>query len=539
MTERLSSSYWPAELTMEIRESTVPSALREAAKMHGPLTALVEGTAALPEDRRRWTFEELLADAEKVAGALLERFEPGERVACWAPNIPEWILLELGCGVAGLVLVTVNPAYKPKELDYVLRQSGASGIFLADEFRGNPMLSTLEEVRPQLPEVREAIRFADFAEFMTSGPASPRFPDVQPMDPVQIQYTSGTTGFPKGALLHHKGLTNNARAFAQITGMEAGDTYVSPFPMFHTAGCVVGTLGCLQSGATHVPVYISDPSLILELVETEQAQILLGVPTVLLAMLESSDMPKRDVSSVRVICSGGSTVPAELVRRCEDAFGARFSIIYGSTECSPLVSQVRLDDSFEDKTESLGRPIPQVEVQVIDPDTGEVVPCTAVGELCVRGYNIMHGYYNMPEQTAEAIDADGWYHTGDLASMDDRGFMHIEGRLKDMIIRGGENIYPREIEDLLFEHPKVAEVAVVGVPDPKWGESVAACVRVVPGESVTESELFAYCREHLAPHKTPKIWDFVESFPLTASGKIQKFVLRNRLAEAGVTATGA
>jgi fatty-acyl-CoA synthase len=521
---------------MEIRETTVPSVLREAAKDFGPLTALVEGTTALPEDRRRWTFGQLLEDSERVAGALLERFEPGERVACWAPNIPEWILFELGCGIAGLVLVTVNPAYRPKELDYVLRQSGASGIFLADEFRGNPMVATLEEVRPQLPALREAIRFADFAEFTASCPASPTFPDVQPMDPVQIQYTSGTTGFPKGALLHHKGLTNNARAFTQITGVEPGDSYVSPFPMFHTAGCVVGTLGCLQAGASHVPVYISDPSLILELVETEQAQVLLGVPTVLLAMLESPDLPKRDVSSVRVIGSGGSTVPAELVRRCEDAFGARFSIIYGSTECSPLVSQVRLDDSFTDKTESLGRPIPQVEVKIADPATGEVLPCDEVGELCVRGYNIMHGYYEMPEQTAESIDTDGWYHTGDLASMDSRGFMHIEGRLKDMIIRGGENIYPREIEDLLFEHPKVAEVAVVGVPDARWGESVAACVRVVPGETVTEAELFAYCREHLAPHKTPKIWDFVESFPLTASGKIQKFVLRQRLAEAGAKA---
>ena len=250
----LSASYWPAEESIEVRHTTIGTVLRAAAEQFGAATALVEGTPVRPENRRRWTFETMVADAERVAGALLERFEPGERVAVWAPNIPEWVLLELGAGLAGIVLVTVNPAYRPKELEYVLRQSGASGIFLVPEFRGNAMAVGLEEVHTGLEQLREVILFPEWDAFMASSPPSPRFPDVQPGDPAQIQYTSGTTGFPKGALLHHRGLTNNARIFTSLAGVQPGDVYVSPFPMFHTAGCVLGTLGTLQAGARHVPV---------------------------------------------------------------------------------------------------------------------------------------------------------------------------------------------------------------------------------------------------------------------------------------------
>jgi fatty-acyl-CoA synthase len=526
----LTSSYWPAEDSTPVLETTVGGVLRESAARHGGAAALVEGTPGAAADRRRWTFEEMLADAEQVAGALLERFAPGERLAVWAPNTPEWILLELGAGLAGIVLVTVNPTYKPKELEYVLRQSGSSGVFLVPEFRGNPMAAALDEVRAGLPSLRESLLFPEWDAFLASCPPSPRLPEVKPTDGAQIQYTSGTTGFPKGALLQHRGLTNNARIFATLTGIRPGDTYVNPFPMFHTAGCVLGVLGTLQAGACHVPVYAFDPSLMLELIETERADIALGVPTVLLALLECPDLFERDVSSLRVVLSGGATVPADLVRRIEQSLGVQFSIVYGTTECSPLVSQVRLDDTFADKTETLGRPVPQTEVKIADPNTGQPVPCGTIGELCVRGYCVMTGYYDMPEQTAAAIDSEGWYQTGDLASMDDRGFLRIEGRLKDMIIRGGENIYPREIEDLLFDHPKVADVAVVGVPDDHWGEAVVAFVRGAPGDAPSADELFAYCREHLAPHKTPRHWEFVDAFPMTASGKVQKFVLREHFA---------
>ena len=279
-----------------------------------------------------------------------------------------------------------------------------------------------------------------------------------------------------------------------------------------------------------MPVYAFDPSLMLELMEAERATLAAGVPTVLISLLECPDVATRDLSALRVVISGAATVPVELVRRIEETLGVDLLIMYGTTECCPGVSAVRLDDSVTDKSETIGRPLPQTEVKVADVATGETAACGAVGELCVRGYCVMTGYFDMPDQTAAAIDADGWYHTGDLASMDDRGFLRIAGRLKEMIIRGGENIYPREIEELLFEHPKVADVAVVGVPDAKWGEQVAAFVRSAPGELPTPEELSAYCRTNLAPHKTPHYWEFVDEFPLTASGKVQKFVLRERFA---------
>jgi len=533
---KLERAYYPADTSSPVLESTVGSALREAAERTPDAAAMVEGVPGPVLDRRRWTNAELLAEAEAVAASLLGRFEPGERVAAWAPNIPEWVLLEFGAALAGVVLVTVNPAYRPSELAYVLRQSGASGIFLVPEFR-SPMARYLDEVRGELPNLREAVLFpggagvapgmTEWKEFVASGSPLEKLPDVAPLDPAQIQYTSGTTGFPKGALLHHRGITNNARLYGERLGMGPGDVYVNPMPLFHTAGCVMGVLSCLQTGAVHVPVPFFDPAAVLELIESERGTVMLGVPTMLIAILEHPDFPNRDLSGVRTIISGGSVVPPELVRRVEDALGVPFTIVFGTTECSPLLTQTALDDDPADRATTLGRPLPQTEVQVVDPGTGEVSAVGEVGELCCRGYLVMTGYYDMPEATAGAIDADGWYHTGDLASMDGRGYVRIEGRLKDMIIRGGENIYPREIEDVLFKHPAVAECAVVGIPDERWGEVVAAFVRVAPGaEQPAETELFALCREHLAPHKTPVHWVFLDAFPLTGSGKIQKYVLR-------------
>jgi fatty-acyl-CoA synthase len=520
-----STSYWPADDSTELRPTTVGSVLREAAERFGGRTALVEGIEDSSE-RRRWTFEQILADAELAAGALLERFEPDERVAVWAPNIPEWVLLELGAALAGIVLVTVNPALKAAEIEYVLGQSQSAGIFLVPEFRGNQMAATLEDIRPRLDALRDAVLFSQWDTFIASGPATARFPDVRPEDAAQIQYTSGTTGFPKGAVLHHYGLTNNSRIFAGIAGLTADDVCVNPLPMFHTAGCVLGTLGALQSGACNVPVVAFDPALMLKLMEDERATVALGVPTMLVGLLERLEVSTYDLSSLRVVLSGGAPVPPDLVRRIEGTLGVKFAIQYGATECSPLVSHVRLDDGFEDKTGTVGRPVPQTEVKVADAASGDPVTRGVIGELCVRGYCVMTGYFRMPDETEAAIDGDGWYHTGDLASMDDRGYLRIEGRLKEMIIRGGENIYPREIEDLLVTHPKVAEAAVVGLPDAKWGEVVAAFVRCVPDGSVTADELRAYCRPRLAPHKTPQRWEFVDAFPLTASGKIKKFALR-------------
>jgi fatty-acyl-CoA synthase len=536
-TSPLVESYWPADTSEPIRETTVGGILCDAAARAADLPALVEGVPD-PTARRRWTYGELLDQAEGVARALLGRFAPGERVAVWANNIPEWVLLEFGAGLAGVTLVTVNPAYRLGELAYVLKQSRANGIFLVSEYRGNPMAAMLEALRTELAELREAILFSEWQGFCASGSPTERLPAVRPEDAAQIQYTSGTTGFPKGAVLHHRGITNNARLWAQGRGIARGDVSVNPMPLFHTASCVVHTLGMVQQLATQVLMPFFDPALQLQLIEAERVTLIGGVPTMLIALLEHPDFAHRDLSSLRSVGSGGATVSPELVRRIESALRIPLLITFGQTETSPTITQTRPDDAPEDRATSLGQPLPQTELKIVDPATREIVPPGAVGELCTRGYLVMHGYFENPTATAAAIDPDGWLHTGDLGSMDERGYCHIEGRLKDMIIRGGENIYPREIEQLLFGHPKVADVAVVGLPDATWGEQVAAFVRPAVGQEPTAEELFAFCRQHLAPHKTPRYWEFVKGFPLTPSGKVQKFVLRDRFVAAADQAPG-
>ena len=522
----LRESYVPADTSSPVLESTVGSVLREAARERPEGLALVEGIAD-PSARRRWSYRELLAESEQVARALRERFEPGERIAVWAPNIPEWVILEFGAGLAGLTLVTVNPAYKPQELAYVLGQSRAAGIFYLPSFRGNPMEESLDAVRSELPELRESISFEDWEAFKASGQPDTSLPEVSAGDPVQIQYTSGTTGFPKGADLHHRGLTNNARFFAERLCIDENSVYLSPMPLFHTAGCVLAVLGAVQRRAALVQMVAFDPALALELAESEGVTHLLGVPTMLIAMLEEPGFTERDLEAVKYVCSGGATVPAELVRRIEHDLGVSFSIIYGQTEASPGITLMQPDDAPEDKHGTLGPVMPQTEIKVIDPESGETLPIGAAGELCARGYGVMTGYFEMPDKTAETIDAEGWLHTGDMVSMDTRGYTTITGRLKDMIIRGGENIYPREIEELLFTHPSVGDVAVLGLPDARWGEVVAAFVRDAdPATPAIHAELRAFLREHLAPQKTPTLWFHVDAFPLTPSGKIQKFILR-------------
>ena len=517
-------SHWLPDTSEPILETTVGSILRDAAAAAPDRTAIV-AAGIEPGTRRCWTFGELLRDAERTAWALLQRFKPGESVAVWAPNLPEWLMLELGAGLAGLVVVSVNPAYRQRELDYVLRQSRSVGLFHVQGFRGNPMAEMVAEVRQDLPELREVVAIEGWDDFL-NGATPCELPAVKPDDPVQIQYTSGTTGFPKGALLHHRGLTNNARLYMQILDCRAGDVYAHAMPFFHTAGCVLSALGPLQAQATHAFLAAFDPGCLLRLIEEERASHLLGVPTMLIAMLEHGELPQRDLTSVRVVTSGGASVAPELVRAIESRLGAAFSIVYGQTESSPLITQVRLDDAPADKTETVGQPLPQTGVKIVDPGNGAVVPIGTVGELCTRGYHVMHEYFDNPEATAAAIDAERWLHTGDLATMDTRGYCRITGRLKEMVIRGGENLFPVEIETVIFEHPAVTEVAVIGVADPKMGEELAAFIRCA-GERPSVAVLRAHCRERLAPQKTPRYWVFVDAFPLTGSGKIQKFVLRD------------
>jgi fatty-acyl-CoA synthase len=530
---RLTESHWPSDESVGLRDLTVGDLLREAASDSPDREGLVAG---VPGIERRWSFAEMLVEAERVAAALLARFSPGERIAVWGPNLPEWVFVELGAALAGMVIVTVNPAYQRHELEYVLGQSRSSGIVLVREWRGNPMLANVEAVHPGLEHLREVIQFEEWEDFLSSATPGP-LPDVSPCDAAQIQYTSGTTGFPKGAILRHGSLTDNAALYVREVELGPDDVYVNPMPMFHTSGCAMGVLGTLHARAKHVPVVAFDPGFVLELIERERGTMLLGVPTMQIALLEHPDVKTRDLSSLRSAVSGGSLVPAELVRRIEATFGVRFCIVFGTTECSPLVTMTRFSDSAEDKAGTIGRAMPQTEVKVIDCASGEIVAPGVIGELCARGYLLMIGYNDDPESTSEAIDLDGWYHTGDLASMDERGYFRIEGRLKDMIIRGGENIYPREIEDVLFDHPDVAEVAVVGIPDDKWGEQVAAFIRPATNVPPTPTELAIYVREHLAAYKAPRTWIFVDSFPLTGSGKVRKFVLREQYVRGELPAT--
>ena len=523
---RLTSSYAPADTSTPVLPTTVGGVLRAAAEAAPDTIALVEGVEDVAA-RRRWTYRELLEEAETVARALAQRFTKGDRVAVWAPNIAEWVILEYGAALAGVVLVTVNPAYQPDELRYVLGQSRSAGLFHVRSYRGNPMQAHLDEVRGSLPDLREVVCFDDWADFLASALPDTPLPDVGPDDPVQVQYTSGTTGFPKGAYLHHRGITNNARFVVERLGLAMGGVYLNPMPLFHTAGCVVGVLGPVQRNATLVCLLQFDPSVMLELIETEAATHLLAVPTMLIAMMEHPDFGVRDLSSMETVCSGGSTVPAALVRQIEDRMAVQLSIIYGQTEASPGITLIRPNDTPVDKATTLGPALPQTELKVIDVASGATLPVGQPGELCTRGSLVMLGYFDMAERTAETIDGEGWLHTGDLVTMDDRGYTTITGRSKDMIIRGGENLYPREIEEVLFTHPKVADVAVVGLPDDKWGEIVAAFVRDTdPADPATDIELRTFVRKSLAPQKTPALWFHVDAFPLTPSGKVQKFLIR-------------
>lgn len=510
-----------------VREGSVGDALRRAAADWGSRIALVEG-AATEAERRRWTFAELLEDAEHVARLLLTRFYPGEHVAVWAPNSPEWIVLEFGAALAGLTLVTVNPAYQAKELAYVLKQSEAAGLFLVRHYRGRDFIAIVDGIRPELPSLRRVAELGDWPAAAMASAARRDLPAVAPDDIAQIQYTSGTTGFPKGALLTHRGLTNNARFFARGIGATPNDVWVNPMPLFHTAGCGLVTLGALQTGGTHVIPPGFDATLMLNLIEQERGTAMLGVPTMLVAMLNELQEMSYDLSSVRLIATGGAPVSPDLVRRVQKKLGARVVIGYGQTEASPYVTHTAPDDPQEDGGLTVGRPMPHCEVKIVDPESGATVPTGRSGEICARGYSVMKGYFNNPGATAGAIDRQGWLHTGDLGSMDSQGYCRILGRLKDMIIRGGENIYPREIEELLCRYPGVIDVAVVGVPDETWGEIPAAVIRCAGGKRPSEDDLFDFCRQHLAPYKTPRLWRFVDQFPQTASGKVQKFVLRDQ-----------
>ncbi|MFC3053765.1 AMP-binding protein [Kordiimonas pumila] len=526
-TTKLTTSFFPRDESVPLIEGTVGDAVLRAAEQFDSKIALIDGQPD-PSARRQWTFNELAEDAKKVAYALLQHFEPGQRIAVWSANSPEWALIEFGAALAGLTLVTVNPAYLTHELVHVLGQSEAHGIILQDKYRGRNLITVLEEAKANLPNIKTVLPLSTWDAFIAA--AKPcALPKVAPTDMAQIQYTSGTTGFPKGACLSHLGLSNNGRLFGQRIGGTDKDIWINVMPMFHTAGCGLATLGALQTGGTLVMAPDFEAGQMLDLFEQECGTIMLCVPTMLIRMLVEQEQNPRDLSSWRTVALGGAPVPADLARRAKELTGANVGIGFGQTEFSPYLTHTLINDPHPSWVETIGKPLPQTEVKIIDPSTGDTLPVGTSGEICGRGYGIMLGYYNAPEATAATIDKDGWLHTGDTGSMDEYGYCRIHGRLRDMIIRGGENIYPREIEDVLFTHPAIMNAAIIGLPDDDWGEIVAACIILREGRIVTPAELETFCRQHLASFKVPRNWHFMDSFPQTASGKIQKFALRDQL----------
>jgi len=511
-----------------IAERTVGDLLRRAVTLQPDRAALVEG-ASRPGDRRRWTYRELLADAEACARALLAIAEPGNRIAVWAPNIPEYQVLQYGIALAGMVMVTVNPAFRAPEVRYAVDNAEVAVLFAAARYRDRELTETAHSLLGQAPQLLHVISFADFARFLASADPSRRLPDVDPAETAQILFTSGTTGQPKGAMLSHRAMTNNVAHAAEIikAGPVEHPTWLASLPMFHLASCVVAAMGTAFLAGTLVTVEQFDARLVLRLIEEERITMMNQVPTLVMAMLSHPDAHVRDLTSLHSVMLGGATIPPELVRELHARLGTVSLIGYGMTEAAHITI-TRAHDTPEDKAGTCGLPLPHVEVRIRDPRTGEDLSPGEVGEVVTRGFHVMRGYYRNPAATSSAIDEQGWLHTGDLGSLDERGYLQIRGRLGDMIIRGGENVYPREIEERLQQWPGIEEAAVVGLPDDYYGEIVAAFVRLGPAAGPLDvPKVTASLREDLTGYKIPAKWFVVGDFPRTPSGKIRKFEIRD------------
>jgi fatty-acyl-CoA synthase len=501
----------------------------------------------------RWTYAELGRRVDAVAGALAGLgLQPGDRIGMWSPNCAEWPVVQFATAKAGLVMVNVNPAYRAEEAAFALDKAGVKALITTTPFKTTDYVGILRALAPEslaaapgalhaarLPQLRILIHiggetpagFLDF-EALYELARKPLPQGLSNRDPINIQFTSGTTGQPKGATLSHRNLLNNGALAGLEMGLEAGERMCIPLPLYHCFAMVVGNIACVSRGATMVyPGRGFDPGATLAAVEREGCTALLGVPAMFIAELEHPDFDSFDLSSLRAGLIGGAPCPVELGHRLiERMHLTDAGVGYGMTETSPVSLQCRKDDPLDKRMGSVGRAHPHLEIKLID-EIGTIVPRGARGEICVRGYAVMLGYWDEPEKTAEAIDAEGWMHTGDLATMDEEGFCHIVGRLKDMIIRGGENVYPREIEDLLFTHPKVEEAHIVGVPDARYGEEICAWVRLGAGQSCEAAEIVDFCRERLCHYKTPRYVKFVEAFPMTVTGKVQKFHIREAMIE--------
>jgi fatty-acyl-CoA synthase len=470
--------------------------------------------------------------ARALIGAGLQK---GDRVGIWSPNCAEWVLVQYATARVGVILVNINPAYRPSELEYALNQSGCRMLISARTFKTSDYVAMLDLVKPKVDLLERTVYLesADWDEFLNEGDAADPEASASSLefdDPINIQYTSGTTGFPKGATLSHHNILNNGFFVGEGCRYTEADRVCIPVPFYHCFGMVLGNLACTSHGACMViPAPAFDPRPVLEAVQEERCTSLYGVPTMFIAELEHPEFASFDLTSLRTGIMAGSPCPVEVMKRVvSEMHMEEVTICYGMTETSPVSTQTLAEDSLEKRVSTVGRVHPHTEIKVIDPEGNRVVPRGEPGELLTRGYSVMLGYWGEPERTDEAIDGAGWMHTGDLATMDGDGYLNIVGRIKDMVIRGGENVYPREIEEFLYTHPDVIGAAVHGVPDPKYGEEILAWVQLREGTTVTEDELREYCRGQIAHFKVPRYVRFTDEFPMTVTGKVQKFRLRDQ-----------
>jgi fatty-acyl-CoA synthase len=550
---RLSYSSGPS--AQPLIGETIGANLERTTAAFGDREALVDVPTG-----RRWTYAQLNAGADALASSLIAAgIAAGDRVGIWAPNCPEWVLLQYATAKIGAILVNINPAYRSHELAFVLRQSGVTMLVSAEQFKTSNYRAMIDEVRGELPGLRQVVYLGsdEWAVLTADGAGSApgaaglvarrraalagRAAELSFDDPINIQYTSGTTGFPKGATLSHHNILNNGYFVGELCGYTEQDRVCIPVPFYHCFGMVMGNLGCTTHGACMViPAPGFDPAATLRAVQAERCTSLYGVPTMFIAELGLDDFGSYDLSSLRTGIMAGSPCPTEVMKRVvSEMHMTEVTICYGMTETSPVSTQTTADDDMELRVSTVGRVHPHLEVKITDPETGVVVPRGSTGELCTRGYSVMLGYWDQPDKTAEAIDAARWMHTGDLATMDDAGYVNIVGRSKDMIIRGGENVYPREVEEFLYTHPAVEDVQVVGVPDAKYGEELCAWVRLRRGQELTGDELKAFCAGKIAHFKVPRYVRFTDEFPMTVTGKVQKFRMREiSSAELGLEVAG-
>lgn len=547
-------AYTAGDTDVPLLEETIGTNFERVVAQFPFHDALIEAAAVPGADARRWSYTKMNDDVDRLARALLALgIAKGDRVGIWSPNCAEWTLLQYATAKSGAILVNVNPAYRSHELEFVVKQNGMRMLVAAPADRTSDYVGMARQALAACPDLRELVFLPDpgvdgldagipqsdaeltygellkRADVVGHSALRARMAELDPHDPVNLQYTSGTTGFPKGATLTHHNILNNGYSIGELLGYTEHDRVVIPVPFYHCFGMVIGNLAALSHGAaTIIPGRGFSPAAALEAVQDFGGTSLYGVPTMFIAELALPDFASYDLATLRTGVMAGSVCPIDVMNRViSEMHMVDVAICYGMTETSPVSTMTRNGDTLQQRTETVGRTMPRLESQIIDPGSGDVLERGRIGELCTRGYAVMQGYWNQPDKTAEAIDADGWMHTSDLARMDDDGYVVIEGRIKDMVIRGGENIYPREIEEFLYSHPSIQDVQVIGVPDAKYGEELMACIILKPGaERLDAAAVADFCRGKLAHYKVPRYVDVRESFPMTVSGKVRKVEMR-------------